>query len=50
MVSIDLENAYDKVPKNIMWWALDKHEVPAKYIGLVKNMYNTLGNKRWRQG
>ena len=23
-----------------MWWALEKHEVPTKYITLVKDMYH----------
>ena len=39
MVFIDLEKAYDKVPRNIMWWALEKHKVPTKYITLIKDMY-----------
>jgi hypothetical protein len=23
-----------------MWWALDKHKVPTKYVTLIKDMYN----------
>ena len=40
MVFIDLEKAYDKIPRNIMWWALDKHKVLSKYVTLIKDMYN----------
>ena len=39
MVFIDFEKAYDKVLRNVMWWALEKHKVPIKYITLIKNMY-----------
>jgi hypothetical protein len=39
MVFIDLEKAHDKVPRNVMWWALEKHKVPTKYITLIKDMY-----------
>ena len=39
MVFIDLEKAYDKIPRNVTWWALDKHKVPTKYVGLIKDMY-----------
>jgi hypothetical protein len=42
MVFIDLEKAYEKVLNNVMWWALDKHNVPTKYIGLIKDMYNNV--------
>ena len=38
MVFIDLEKAYDKVPRNVMWWALEKYKVPTKYITLIKDM------------
>ena len=40
MVFIDLEKAYDKISRNVMWWALDKHKVPTKYVTLIKDMYN----------
>jgi hypothetical protein len=39
MVFIDLEKAYDKIPRNLMWWALDKHKIPTKYVTPIKNMY-----------
>jgi hypothetical protein len=39
MVFIDLEKAYDKVPRNVMWWALEKHKVPTMCITLMKDMY-----------
>jgi hypothetical protein len=42
MVFIDLEKAYDKVPRNVMWWALQKHKVSSKYITLIKDMYDNV--------
>jgi hypothetical protein len=42
MVFIDLEKVYDKVPKNIMRWALQKHKVSIKYITLIKDMYDNV--------
>jgi hypothetical protein len=37
MIFIDLKKAYDKVPRNVMWWALQKHKVSSKYITLIKD-------------
>jgi hypothetical protein len=42
MVFIDLEKIYDKVPRNVMWWALQKHKVSTKYIILIKDMYDNV--------
>jgi hypothetical protein len=42
MIFIDLEKAYDKVTRNVMWWALQKHEVSLKYITLIKDMYDNV--------
>ncbi|KAM0844118.1 hypothetical protein ACQ4PT_057266 [Festuca glaucescens] len=40
MVFIDLEKADDKIPRTVMWWALEKHKVPTKYITLIRDMYD----------
>ena len=42
MIFIDLEKACDKIPRNVMWWALDNHKVPTKYVELIKDMYNNV--------
>ena len=30
----------EKMARNVMWWSLDKHKVPSKYVTLIENMYN----------
>jgi Reverse transcriptase (RNA-dependent DNA polymerase) len=42
MIFIDLEKAYDKIPRNIKWWALKKKLVPIKYVTLIKDMYTNI--------
>jgi Reverse transcriptase (RNA-dependent DNA polymerase) len=42
MIFIDLEKVYDKISKNIMWWALEKKRVPTKYVTLIKHMYTNI--------
>ena len=42
MLFIDLEKAYDNIPRNVMWWSLDKHKVTLKYMILIKDMYNNV--------
>ncbi|CAL5326839.1 unnamed protein product [Camellia sinensis] len=39
MVFIDLEKAYDRVPRDIIWWALEKKGVTKGYIDVIRDMY-----------
>jgi hypothetical protein len=47
MVFIDLKKAYDKVSRNVMWWALHKRKVSSKYITLIKDMYDNVVISVW---
>jgi Reverse transcriptase (RNA-dependent DNA polymerase) len=42
MIFIDLKKTYDKISRNIMWWALKKKRVPTKYVTLIKDMYTNV--------
>ena len=51
MVFIDLEKTYDKVPRNVIWWALERHKVSTNYINLIKDMYkNVVASVRTSDG
>ena len=39
MVFIELENAYDRVPREEVWRCLGEQGVPEKYERLVKDTY-----------
>ena len=39
MVFIDLEKAYDRVPRDVLWWALKKKVILLKYVSIIKEMY-----------
>lgn len=40
MVFIELEKAYDRVHRAVLWWAFKEKGVPEEYVQLIRAMYN----------
>ena len=40
MIFVDLEKAYNRVPRDIIWWALRKKNVGEEYIKVIQDMYD----------
>ena len=39
LVIIDLEKAYDRVPREVVWWCMRKRKIPERCIHIVQDMY-----------
>ncbi|CAH9116420.1 unnamed protein product [Cuscuta europaea] len=40
LVFIDIEKAYDRVPREVLWWAITRKGISRKYISIIMDMYD----------
>jgi hypothetical protein len=45
MVFIDLEKAFDRVPRSLIWAALRYHDIPEVYVLTIQDMYENVETK-----
>ena len=39
MIFVDLEKAYDIIPRDFIWWAMRKRAIPEGYVKVIQDMY-----------
>ena len=45
MIFIDLEKAFDTIPRDLIWTALRSHGVPEQYVQIIMDMYKDATTK-----
>ena len=45
MVFVDLEKAYDRVPRDLIWWAHRNMSIPEAYITIIQEMYKATNTR-----
>ena len=38
---MDLENSFDRIQRDLIWWCMRKTGVPEEYVKIVQNMYRS---------
>ena len=41
MFFVDLEKAFDRMPRDLIWWYLRKKRVPEENVKIVQDMYRS---------